>query len=189
MVEGRLAVRGRLAGVDVLRGWALLAMVADHVLVLVDPASLLRLTVTRLALPAFALLMGALHRRRWSGRHVQLLAAALVAQLVGAGIIGAPGILWLLAGCVPVLWLPSRWLLLVAVVGWVQASWWPIDWQAYQPGTVLLWTAVGKVASVQLLDAAARVTGPRSVQLLGRLPLSVYLAHLAVLQLVASWWR
>lgn len=99
----------RLVGLDRLRGLAVLLMVADHVLVAVDPSSLARFTITRLSLPLFCLVAGSLAVRARRRRLLPVaVAGVVVLPLEWAAGLGVPGPLLLVALAVAVCGLAAR---------------------------------------------------------------------------------
>lgn len=180
----------RLGVLDKARGLAIVLMFVDHVLVLVDPAHIGRLTVTRLSLPLFLLTAGFLYRgpRR---RQLALIPAAIAATvLVGIGEsatgdpwLGQPDVLWmigwafLLLGVVHWGRLPLGWVLVFAVL---QPVTWVAGHDGYQLGTVVALLIAGQLLDVPaLLRPADRL--PSWVGLLGRYPLTAYVGHLLLI--------
>lgn len=187
--------RTRIDGLDLVRGLAILLMVLDHVLVLVDPDHLARLTITRLALPAFAITTGYLWRPRWSTRYLQLLVAAIAADVASGFIgpeMGQPGILWLIVYGYGLLWLfeqldwPPVLKVTMAVLAW---HWLPVGgmpdwWTGYHPFEVVAWMLLGRhMLSRHQVAGLPRI---RWAEAIGRRPLTWYVAHLAVLASLAT---
>lgn len=178
----------RVVGVDRLRGLAVLLMVLDHVVALVDPAAPVRYTLTRLSLPAFMAAAAAVWSGRLSGRSCRrLLAVAVVeAALVAALGLGQPGIVAVyLAVAVGVSvawpWVRSH-VGLVVVLGLIQAFYVRVGWDGYEPGLVLAWFALGLLARSEVVDLGERL--PAWLSSVGRRPLAWYVGHLAVLAAV-----
>jgi hypothetical protein len=181
----------RLRGLDVLRGLAVLLMVLDHWIDSRCVSSLffVRLTLTRFALPLFVVTFGYLVGRRGSPvsafRCGQLLCvSSLTLLLFAVAGLDCPDILFLLAllACGSRVWL--AWPLPVAVLGLLQAQYWVVPWNAYQPGWVLCFACLGVFASRSLgCPVAAWRCGP--LEWVGRRPLGCYVAHAAALAL----WR
>lgn len=181
----------RIAAVDRARGLAVLLMLLDHALVLVQFrahelvqwAYALRMTVTRASLPLFCLCTGVLlHFRRSSRR---LLDVALVALVLNVALdvvpigIGSPEILgvWSLVMLGSV-WL-LRWPVPVVVLGVLQATIWQVGWAGYEPGLVAAFVAVGVLAGRPALAWADAL--PAWVGAVGSRPLRWYVGHLVVL--------
>jgi len=186
---------GRWSGVDAARGLAILLMVLDHLLVvLVDvgvlaggvgsPSYLVRMTVTRASLPLFMLCTGGLlsvRRLSWL-RFGDVSAAALVVNgLLIAYPIGIHPPEVLAVWCLVMVAWPwiGRYPALCACVGIVQVYVWPIGWQGYQPGVLLVLVSVGVLAGPGALEWATRL--PMWLGVVGRKPLVWYCGHLVAL--------
>jgi len=185
----------RSVAIDRARGLAIVLMVLDHSLVLVQhhsptvlaPVYALRMTVTRASLPLFALCSGVLLHRGPSGR--RLLQIASVAAVVNAGLVAVPiGIrppeilaVWTLV-VVCCAGLVRRSPVLAVVLGALQVSVWPIGWHGYQPGLVLLLLAAGFMAGRPCVGWADAL--PAWLGAVGSRPLAWYVGHLAVLVFV-----
>lgn len=182
----------RVAGLDRLRGLAVVLMVLDHVLLIVVGGGLalvLRLSVTRLSLPLFCVVAGALvvDRPRWR-RLGAVVLAGYVAMVIGYPLgIGQPDVLVVLAVALAVAPLVVR-------VGWalpglcwclLQATTWPFPWRGYQPGVVLGLVLVGHLAGRERLGRIGDRL-PEVFERVGRRPLAWYLGHLLVLGLAVA---
>lgn len=178
-----------------MRGVAVVTMVVDHVCACFGTGQLVRLTVGRLALPLFMLCSGwLLARRPPTARRLYELAAAAVAATVVVNVgglsIGQPDVLWLIL--VGLLLAPAirRWPVASACVGLVQASAWPMHspiWTGYEPGLVVALLALGVLwGRYYGLRDLERWPAPAALQLVGRYPLSIYVAHLAALAVAVN---
>lgn len=185
--------RRRLVGLDRLRGLAVVTMVIDHLALLAGGADLVRLTVGRVALPAFCLVAGALvrpldGRRAW--RLGTVFGAGVVATALGAPLgIGQPDVLLVLAvvlagagGLLAWAWrrCSSTPLVVAGALAVLQPVTWPIPWTGYQPGTVLALVLIGRQLGRGPLERWGRAL-PAPLGGLGRYPLTAYVGHLAVL--------
>lgn len=190
------AVRARLIGLDVLRGLAILAMVVDHLTIVLDGPDFLRYTVGRLALPLFFLVAGSLVSTTLRKRY------ALIA-LLGAGLplvvpwVDSPNVLWWYVMGVLVMYrMPHSWTLPALVVSVVLLAN-GLLWAAggYPFAGILALMLLGRlIGSHQLDDFAARSLGRLGLPyatwvgyplaVLGRHPLAFYVGHLLVLGLV-----
>lgn len=179
----------RIQQLDILRGYAVALMLLDHALAVFWPgagwAIASRLTVTRLAMPLFMSVAGALFALRGrpsAARQGKVIAAAAVASLccwrVGLGV---PEILawYLLAvALAPVL---VRWPAASIVVGVLQVVNLPL-WQTravYQPGQVLAFVALGVLVAGKLTGRS--LPAGAAASWLGRHALSLYVLHLLLL--------
>lgn len=204
-----MRARTRTERLDQYRGIAVLLMVADHVLAIgvavallhgtpLSPAAvsrlrLVRLTVTRLALPLFAGVSGYLLADRdgpSSRRRLQLVAAAVVAQVLFAPLPGMSDVDVLVVIVVAQLAWPlvRRRPAEAACAGIVLAfnlPSLPHGWTGYSPMLVLAFMCVGALAADR--DRVRRDAPPEPLRLpgwvsaIGRRPLTAYLAHLGVL--------
>ena len=173
----------RLFALDAFRGLAIIAMVVDHLVLVFSGPDALRLTVGRLAVPAFFILAGHLAGRlRW--RHAGVFAVGLVLPLVVPWI-DSPNVLvyWavgcvVLAGCrrlgVPA-WVLAGVALTAAANGW-----------GYAPGTGYDANAlVGLMGLGVLVPRSGFLFAARApgwVGAVGSRPLTWYVGHLVVLQ-------
>lgn len=194
----------RLGIIDAVRGWALLLMILDHVLVLVElevaagpwPVTI-RTTVTRLALPLFLGCTGYLlaHRRRppSTARIVQAAGLGTIFSVAGAatGFMAAPDVLVVWALVVSCCWFFAlRAPVIALAVGFLCAHYQPIGglldhWNGYEPGEVLGWLALG-VLAYRSTPARwlHRIPTPGSLLWAAHRPLTVYAGHLTVLYLI-----
>lgn len=178
-----------------IRGAAILLMIVDHVLVLVDPDSLARSTVTRLSMPAFAIVTGYLWRARWTWRYAHLVAAALVAEVCGRLIgLGTPDVLLLIGAGYLALWLveysglPPLVAIALAVLSWqhMPVGGMPDTWTNYHPNEVLAWMLLGRY--LLEVEHVVRLPRVRWLEAIGRRPLAWYLGHLVVLAAAVIAW-
>lgn len=201
------AISGRTRSVtlDRTRGLAIVLMIADHALVLVDPTHPARYTVTRFALPLFMLCTAStLRRARARTRRLVQVAA------VGTGITVLTTIAWPAFGAQPDVTLlivlaivateraRASWYgpALVATGALVQALYLPIGWNAYEPGLVIAWLCIARYALAEQPDLTHRIGTrlPAVFAVPGRYPLTAYASHVTVLASVAalggdSWAR
>ena len=190
----------RLAALDRLRGIAILLMVLDHALVAAhtlgyDPEWVLmtRLTLTRAAMPLFMLISGALWVRQRPRR--RRVVAAFIAGLVVETLLavlwpefGLPEIMLLWAGAAALAGVIVRWPIPSLILAYTQWAYWPVAWDGYQPGAVVLFLAVGVLwgRGSGLKDSSLVNLMPGFLGAIGRYPLTWYLAHLAFLTALVS---
>lgn len=180
----------RLAGLDRLRGLAVLLMVADHALLVGGAPNVWRLGPTRAALPLFCLIAGALSgslsaRRVERLAHVGSSGAVAVVLWVWLGLAQLDVLLLLAAGLVVVAVVPARWRWLTMAVAIVQPFTWPDGLAGYELGTVVALLLVGVEVGRDRLDwIGGRLPGWLSW--CGRWPLSVYVGHLALLAVLVE---
>jgi hypothetical protein len=195
---------GRVGAFDACRGLAVLLMLVDHVAAVL-PVGLAagafgwyRVTLGRLAMPAFMLLMGVLWvrplslRPSSSVRLLQVVGAGLLVSLMGAMTPGldCPDILMQVAALLLCFWWAFRWPVVALVLGYVQAVAWPIAWNGYQPGLVAMFIAAGMWWGRENAAADLRAFGsaPAWLQAIGRRPLTWYVGHVFVLWVLFMEW-
>jgi hypothetical protein len=181
-------VRVRLPGLDRVRGLAVALMAADHLLYVTHGPAELRHTVTRVAMPLFALVAGYLVRRlslRWLW--VFTVGAALP---VAVPWIDNPNILCELAAGAVVCVAARRWrygpLLAFGVLAWaltIAANGYAVPVGSYQLTAVVGLMLLGQHSGDLLAGIGGRWL-PGWLAGLGRYPLTVYVGHLLAIQLV-----
>lgn len=187
---------------DAIRGAAVVLMIVDHVVHVghtfyswSEGWLLLRLTVTRLALPGFMLVAGYL----WAVRGVSFRRLGDVSVAAAA----AAGCCWLLRmplpevlACYLLAMLASpvvvRWPLPFIIGGFLAS----MNWQgvfplwSYQPLYVTAWAAVGVLlcqASGWWIEATEKKKWATPLVVLGQYPLVAYVSHLGLLVVWAYW--
>lgn len=184
-----VSLSGRLVVVDRLRGLAVALMVLDHVLVQLDRDSILRVTVTRPALPLFMICAAIVWKPATWRRWTVLLALALVELVLFIPLgMGVPGIVAVFALVLVVIDAVGidrfdRWSAVFLAAGILQALYLPVGWRGYEPGLVLAWFALGRLAAAPFLELGSRV--PDGFASIGRRPLVWYVGHLVALVPVA----
>lgn len=187
---------------DVWRGLAVVGLLVDHLLAALAiwhlagggslGQDLVRLTLTRLVMPTFMIVSGALLARRAASRRrlLEVACAALVVNLLAAALpigLGTPDILvlWLGWALLRRLWVNQP--VAALVLGAIQASIWPVAWAGYQPGWVLMFLCVGVLAERGRALPCAEL--PRRLGLilatLGRSPLRWYVGEVIALSALA----
>lgn len=175
--------RVRHQGLDTLRGLAVVLMILDHGLVVAAPGHWLRSTLTRLSLPLFLLVAGALFRPGWRTRYLDVLSAGVAATFIGAPLgIGQPDILLLILGGCLILNVAGRlrvhdlvvvtFGLLAARQGWLEVG------TGYGVFEVAGWLALGRLGAFEL---RAFDLHDRALAAVGRRPLAWYVGHLVAL--------
>lgn len=177
---------------DAARGLAIALMTVDHALLAFGAPAWTRLGPTRLALPVFMLVFGMLWRDGWRRRHVDVALAALV-SIPLMGVLGGPAVPVLVVIVVVLVVmnltcrLPIQYVLVAAVM---QATTWPLGWDGYEPGLLLAFALMGRLAGfstgfgIGALDVDGPLRRSRWLAFIGRYPLAFYLGHLSLL---AGW--
>lgn len=174
-------------------------MVIDHVFAAIEVIDLgglwgdvilvTRLTITRAAMPIFMVVSG-ITLVRYGVKSKRVLQAAVAALLINAMWITAPMgaeppdilILWVVAAATFSLW--GKCPLPAIILGFIQAHYLPVQWGGYQPGTIVMFMAVGTLAASVTLPKLTSVGADRLLSFMGRHPLSFYVAHVTVIWLV-----
>lgn len=184
-------VRVRIAGLDALRGLAVLLMVGDHVARWLQPwGSLFNVSLGRVAMPLFFILAGALSGRlRW--RHLWIGVVGL-ALPVAVPWVDAPNVLvwWALGsvllyvvrwGGVPA-WVVVAVALTFAANGWVESG------LSFDGRDLFALMALGAMIGPVGLSWSSWL--PSWLARVGRYPLTVYVGHLLIIQavlLIGGW--
>lgn len=170
--------------IDEWRGMAVLLMLADHLLMVLD-ADWWRWGPTRFALPLFMLVSGYL----WSQKLPRARPIVMMIPLAVASM----AVFWLLdesapdpltAWLVVALYAPVvvRFPLFVLVLGFLQAVWWPLPINGYQLGFSAGFAAAGVLAGRLRVELVP--WGFASLAWLGRNALRVFAWHLVALLLL-----
>lgn len=177
----------RVVGFDAFRGLAVLAMFVDHLALVFGGPDELRLTIGRLAMPAFFLLAGHL-AGRLRFRHLEIFALGILLP-VFVPWVDAPNVLvWWAIGCAVLVaaraaGFPS-WLLAAAALG-ASANGFstvPDGLLMYDPIALYGLMALGQLIPSSSFTWAARA--PRWVAVLGAHPIAFYVGHLVLLRVV-----
>lgn len=178
-------VSARLYALDAFRGLAIMAMLVDHLTLVFSGPHALRLTVGRLAVPAFFILAGHLAGRlRW--RHAGVFCVGLVLPLVVPWI-DSPNVLvyWAVGSCVLAgcRWLGvPPWLLAVVALTFAANGWVYAPGTGYDANALVGLMGLGSLVPRSAFSFAARAPG--WVAAIGRRPLTWYVGQLLVLQVV-----
>lgn len=189
-------MNGRLQWIDSLRGLAILLMLLDHALSLVSDlngtyhpvALLVRLTLTRLAMPMFMLVAGYCFKGNLNLRRFgELVVAACLANVA----------FWRLGWHTPdivalfvIVALLSAWIhrypVAFFVVGIIQAMFWRYDSNVYQIGAIVCCVSFGVL--LRRLDWQPTWV-PSGFERVGRYPLTWYVGHLLVFAVIVDYPR
>lgn len=184
-----VAVRVRLAGLDRLRGLAMVAMLVDHLMIVGQGPNEVRMTVGRLAMPLFFLIAGSLFSRL-SWRHAAIWGVGLVLPLFVPWV-DAPNVLYWYAFGVVALWVCDRlgpsaqYVVLVCCL-----TLWANGLGTPPPGAYPFWALLALMIVGRLIgrEALGRVGDHLPawswLELVGRFPLTFYVVHLLILQTV-----
>jgi len=181
-----VVTRSRLVELDRLRGLAIALMVADHLAAWVG-LPVVELTVGRLAMPLFFVIAGHLVHRL-SRRHAYVLLIGVALPFVVPWVDSPNVLVWFVVGAALLRFcdrfgVPSWWLIVLGLV--LAANRWavPVGF-SYDPFAVVALMALGRGLEVGVFAGGARL--PAWLGALGRRPLTWYVGHLLVLQLVLT---
>lgn len=178
----RRPVRTRVAGLDRLRGLAILCMLVDHLVLVTQGPGGLRWTVGRLALPAFFVLAGHLARTP-NARHALIAWVGLVLPWLVPWI-DHPNVLVLYALGVVVLWLFHQlgrpWWLVVLALTWGVNGLVHVG-HSYDALMLFGFMALGACMPRSAFEWTDRLPAGL-LSAVGRRPLSWYVGHLLVLE-------
>jgi uncharacterized membrane protein YcfT len=174
----------RSSALDRLRGLAIACMVVDHVALIFAGPQLLRETIGRLAVPLFFIVGGHLVRRlSWRHGWVLLVGLALPALIPW---VDAPNVLvhYAIGAALLVAMRAGRlspWLLVALALTAMANETMPAG-NGYNPVALYALMAVGAVIGRHSFVFGERL--PRFLGLVGRFPLSVYVGHLFLFEIV-----
>lgn len=181
--------------IDKLRGLAILLMILDHVLSIIDPENLARYTLTRAALPIFMLIAGYLLANRNASikRYLQLVAAAFASLTIVQYIPGMAkvDVLFVIALALALWPIAQHYPIIALCVGTVQAQTLGL-WDGYQPGHLLALMCAGallkhtRAHNDELVAKRIADAIPHAFAQVGRWPLLVYLGHLLLIALFVN---
>lgn len=178
---------GRLSGLDVFRGLAVLAMLVDHLVLVLQGPELFRLFPGRLAMPAFFLLAG----------HLVTRVSWRTAGVAFVGLLLPYAVPWIDSPNVLVLWAAGA--LLIVVLREAGLPEWPLivvglamaangyaltGPGAFEPTALIGLMALGAVLPSSAFTWAARLPEvlTRPLAAVGRAPVRWYVGHLLALQ-------
>jgi hypothetical protein len=180
-----LALPTRRVELDRLRGLAILLMVGDH-LARVWSFEGYRVTLGRLAVPLFFIIAGHLAGSRLSERHLLALGLGLVLPVLVPWVDSPNVLVWYSIGAV-ILYVFDRWgwpvgMLIVLALIFAVNGWNLLGGRSYDPLALFALMALGHGLGPAAFVAGRRL--PAWVGALGRRPLTWYVGHVLVLQLV-----
>jgi uncharacterized membrane protein YeiB len=177
----------RVPGLDLLRGFAVLVMFADHVLAVWQPLSPFRV-LTRIALPVFFVLAGHLVPAVPKWRPCVAVGAwGLVLPVLVPWIDHPNVLLWWALGVPIVAYaqrLPDRGLLYVVFALTLAANGWIRPQHAYDGAAVWSMMLIGR--QLPLREWCAKLSGPSWLEFLGRRALVAYVVHVLVLTTISG---
>jgi len=197
----------RSAALDKLRGLAIVLMMLDHLLVQIDPQSLIRTTITRACVPLFFVIAGHLLRPgiKWQRLILILIIGAALPHY--APWVDSPNVLVWYATLTPIVAWGNRAVLAGTILaaltlyangyGQVEGSYAPMALAAFMAaGRLAPRESLERVGSwgqrpCRCLDTICAVprerTWARGIAAIGQYPLSIYVGHILVIESVARW--
>lgn len=187
---------------DAMRGLAIVIMIIDHVLSLLESVGIqnilvenARLTITRFSMPLFMIASGivwvryGLKVKRWSQVFFLALILNAMMRLLWPDF-NFPEIL-LVWSVLAIFWrVIVRYPVITMIVGYTQTTFWQIPWEGFQPGELLIFLSVGALIGKIPLEnlwrerRTAKLLEP--LALVGRYPLAIYGSHLFLLAVIVA---
>ena len=201
-MSGIPTTKAREQILDAMRGLAIVIMIIDHVLSLLESVGIQnilvensRLTITRFSMPLFMLASGivwvryGLKVKRWSQVFFLALILNAMMRLLWPDF-NFPEIL-LVWSVLAIFWrVIVRYPIITMIVGYTQTTFWQIPWQGFQPGELLIFLSVGALIGKIPLEnlwrerRTAKLLEP--LALVGRYPLAIYGGHLFLLAVIVA---
>ena len=196
----------RNSNIDLIRGFAIILMILDHVLVAItsimggnDYIYLIRTTLTRFSMPLFMIISGAvlilygLKIRRWSS----VLVTAVVLNIILFFLwndFNSPEILLVWSLVVVSYKLFIRYPITSLILGFIQAQYFQItlyDYNGYQPGELIFFIVIGIFASNYISSLSFPILSKIYLYnitiAIGRKPLLIYFSHLVFLSIIVNF--
>lgn len=201
-MSGIPTTKAREQILDAMRGLAIVIMIIDHVLSLLESVGIQnilvensRLTITRFSMPLFMIASGivwvryGLKVKRWSQVFFLALILNAMMRLLWPDF-NFPEIL-LVWSVLAIFWrVIVRYPIITMIVGYTQTTFWQIPWQGFQPGELLIFLSVGALIGKIPLEnlwrerRTAKLLEP--LALVGRYPLAIYGGHLFLLAVIVA---
>ena len=201
-MSGIPTTKAREQILDAMRGLAIVIMIIDHVLSLLESVGIQnilvensRLTITRFSMPLFMIASGivwvryGLKVKRWSQVFFLALILNAMMRLLWPDF-NFPEIL-LVWSVLAIFWrVIVRYPIITMIVGYTQTTFWQIPWQGFQPGELLIFLSVGALIGKVPLENLWRERRPTKLleplALVGRYPLAIYGGHLFLLAVIVA---
>ena len=177
----------RSTALDKLRGLAIILMMLDHLLVQIDPQSLIRYSITRACMPLFFIIAGHLLRPRIKWHRLILILIIGAALPHYAPWLDSPNVLVWYAVFAPIVAWGNRAILAGTILaaltlyangyGQVEGSYAPLALGAFM--------AAGRLTPREWFGRASGIRG--WVAVIGRWPLSVYVGHILLIEGIVRW--
>ena len=188
----------RDSNLDFFRGIAIALMIFDHILVFFASINftnnffeIIRETLTRYSMPLFMIISGfllakyGLTIKRW----LQVFLTSIILNLLIFFYwqeFNFPEILLIWSLITIFTKLLIKFPIFILISGLIQYQYFPINYEAYQPGIILLFLSIGVISSSRilhgdLLDKVIKYSFFRPLIFIGRYPLTIYFSHIFIL--------
>jgi len=188
---------------DFFRGFAIFLMIIDHILVFFTSIKfynslfdIIRETLTRYSMPLFMIISGLLLAKH--GISIKRWLQVFLVSIILNTIIyfywkefNFPEILLLWSFITIFTKILLKFPIFILISGFIQYQYFPINYQAYQPGIIVLFLSIGIISSNrilhgEILDKFVNLKIFKPILLLGKYPLSIYFLHIIFLILILN---
>lgn len=188
---------------DFFRGIAISLMIIDHILVFFasikfanDFFEIIRETLTRYSMPLFMIISGFLLAKygisikRWLQVFITSIVLNVIIYFYWTDF-NFPEILLIWSLLTIFTKLIIKFPIFILISGLIQYQYFPVNYEAYQPGIILLFLSIGVISSNRilhgdLLDKVIKYNIFRPLIFIGRYPLSIYFSHILILIIILN---
>jgi uncharacterized membrane protein len=188
---------------DFFRGSAIILMIIDHTLVFFTSIKfynsffdIIRETLTRYSMPLFMIISGLLLAKhgisikRWLQVFLLSVFLNIIIYFYWKNF-NFPEILLIWSLITIFSKILIKFPIFILISGLIQYQYFPINYQAYQPGIIVLFLSIGIISSNrilhgELLDNFVNLKIFKPIVLIGKYPLSIYFIHIIFLILILN---
>jgi len=188
---------------DFFRGSAIILMIIDHTLVFFTSIKfynsffdIIRETLTRYSMPLFMIISGLLLAKhgisikRWLQVFLLSVFLNIIIYFYWKNF-NFPEILLIWSFITIFSKILIKFPIFILISGLIQYQYFPINYQAYQPGIIVLFLSIGIISSNrilhgELLDNFVNLKIFKPIVLIGKYPLSIYFIHIIFLILILN---